>query len=166
MRRRKLPDANRLNELLRYDPETGNLFWKEGRSNVRAGDIAGIRTESGIKVSIDGTLYLAHRVIWKMVKGDEPPDILDHRNLLNHDNIWTNIRAADPTSNNANVKARKHNETGVKGVYRSHSVIERYHAMITVRSKRIYLGTFKTKDEASTAYQAAAISHFGEFARW
>jgi hypothetical protein len=40
-----------------------------------------------------------------------------------------------------------------------------YRARIKANGKHYMLGYFKTVEEASAAYKAAAIEHFGEFAR-
>ena len=42
----------------------------------------------------------------------------------------------------------------------------RYLALITIAGKPYRLGIFDTPDQASAAYQGAAIVAFGEFACW
>ena len=50
------------------------------------------------------------------------------------------------------------NTTGVSGVYPKDG---RYAAQISVKNKRIYLGTFKTIQEAKTARKDAEIKYWG-----
>jgi len=65
--------AEYLNSILAYDAETGVLRWtKSQRGFNRCGQIAGNREETATRVKIDGKVYLAHRVIWKMVHGEWP----------------------------------------------------------------------------------------------
>jgi hypothetical protein len=46
--------AERLHELLDYDPDTGVFTWLEKRGRVKAGDIAGTVTQDGIYIRVDG----------------------------------------------------------------------------------------------------------------
>lgn len=161
-----LPPADQLRSLLDYDAETGALRWRSHRANVTAGRVAGHITARGeAKIRIDGRLYLVHRIIWKMMTGNDPVGVIDHRNLQKSDNRWANLRLASPAQNNANSLVRSHSELGVKGVTRSDTKSERYQAVIRVKGKAISLGSFGTIEEASQAYQAAARKYYGEFAR-
>jgi hypothetical protein len=56
--------AERLRELLSYEPTTGLLRWKIRTSNrVRVGDVAGSSRVDGCrKIVIDGVSYLAQRL--------------------------------------------------------------------------------------------------------
>lgn len=162
----KLPELHRLDEMFYYDAIDGVLRWKKSpASNVRAGSVAGHKTERGEKkVRLDGRLYLVHRIVWKKVNRQEPEGIIDHINLDPTDNRIENLRLATVQLNGANSMPRS--KTGAKGVMRSDTLSDRYYAQITVGRKRIYLGAFGSIEAASNAYQEAARSHFGEFARW
>lgn len=52
--------------------------------------------------------------------------------------------------------------SGFKGVYKRGS---RWEASISPNRKYLYLGIFDTSDEAALAYNAAALIHYGVFAR-
>ena len=90
---------------------------------------------------------------------------IDHidRNGLN--NCKSNLRNATWAQNMQNRKTSKNN-TKTKGVFFSNTGkrIKRWMAQISVNKKRIYLGRYLTKQEASEAYDKAAKSYFGEFA--
>lgn len=106
----KLPSFERLNELLTYDPDSGDLRWKVHRSNVKAGSIAGyIRTNKNgrrdWKIMIDGKLYYSSRVIWDMHHHVDPGGkTIDHvdQNPLN--NRIANLRLATAHEQNMNTK--------------------------------------------------------------
>lgn len=71
-----LPSREALLALLRYDERTGKLFWRH-RPTVRALDSNSNGYRRG---RLWGEYYYAHRVIWKMLHGTEPPEV-DHRRL-------------------------------------------------------------------------------------
>jgi hypothetical protein len=104
---------------------------------------------------------LLHRVIWKLVYGDEPHEI-DHRNICRWDNRLANLRACEHHQNMSNTKIRKDNRSGFKGVFLRPS--GRWSAEISHRSQVIRLGRFDTREEAAAAYAAMSAKLHGEFA--
>jgi hypothetical protein len=108
-------------------------------------------------------MFQLHRVIWLMVYGLWPKGDIDHKNRCKTDNRLTNLREATRSENTANSTARRGSKSGVKGVHeRSNG---RWRATIMKDYKRFNLGTFSSKKEASSSYDAAARRLFGEFAR-
>lgn len=85
---------------------------------------------------------------------------VDHRNHQTLDNRRSNLRLATPAENSANRRMRSTNTTGFTGVYRDR---KRWRAGIMVAGKNIYLGGFRTPEEAHAVYQATAAMHQGEF---
>ncbi|MDD5543925.1 MAG: HNH endonuclease signature motif containing protein [Acidobacteriia bacterium] len=154
--------------LFDYFPESGLLQWKVTKGKGRPGKAVGRirRDRYGGKyfvVTIDGKIYLAHRLIFLWMVGRWPKELIDHidRNGLN--NRWGNLREASKAQNGANAKLSKANKTGYKGVYfaKKH---KKWSASIHVNHKSRNLGLFKSAIEASKAYQRAAVEAFGEFA--
>ena len=154
-----LPPQALLLELFIYDPLEGVLRWRKN------GKVAGTKMPRAIQVFVNYSPYAAHRLIWKMVKGYDPPIIVDHENCDCWDNTWDNLRLAGPVLNTANSSIRKDNLSGFKGVHiRRRGKQIRYRAIIERNKKRYLLGDFKTPEEAHAAYVAAAKVHFGPFA--
>lgn len=155
-----------LRRMLRYEPETGKIFWLVSRKgHVRAGMEAGSRHGKGyVSIGIAGYQYLAHRIAWSFVHGDPGPAAqIDHINGVRDDNRIANLRAATHAENSQNSKPRTHNLCGIKGVRK---IRNKWHARIKVEKKEIWLGSFDTAEEAKAAYGEAASKHFGNFAKW
>lgn len=147
--RRKLPSKAKLNALLRYEPLTGKLFVR-----ATAKELAWKPTSKGyLRGRVMGALYMAHRIIWKMVRGTEPPEI-DHRNGIKDDNRWKNLRAADRVINSRNMARPKSNTSGHIGVSR---IRRRWRATIRNDGKQLHLGVFNSKRAAIRARKAAEV---------
>ena len=98
--------VERLRELLSYDPATGKFLWRVGRQCMRAGAVAGATEVQGYRViKIDGKIYKAHRLAWLYVTGEWPPEEIDHKNTDPQDNVWSNLRLATHSQNQANAKS-------------------------------------------------------------
>lgn len=86
--------------------------------------------------------------------------LIDHRNGDTLDNRRDNLRSASSSLNTANSKLTIRPKSGHCGVYQKK---DKYHAVITVLGRQIFLGSFLTLDDAAAAYRAARRQHFGEF---
>ena len=105
-----------------------------------------------------------HRLIMGLEKGD--PREVDHANGDGLDNRRLNLRIATRAQNNANRRLRKDNTSGYKGVVANCKRPGLWVAQIMHNSKGYNLGTtFKTKEDAFSAYCEAATRLHGEFAR-
>lgn len=87
----------------------------------------------------------------------------DHINGDGLDNRRANLRPVTTIQNCANQRLAKNNTSGFKGVsWRKDN--RRWMASIGVDGTRHYLGFFGTAEEAAAAYDAAALTAWGEFA--
>lgn len=165
--RRPTPSQERLAELFSYDPDVGVLVAKLDRASrkhpYRAGDTVGYPSAFGYLIlTVDGAPYPAHRIIWKLVAGTEPPANIDHKNRIKTDNRWANLRAATTAQNNANKGITRANSVGRKGVSFL-PLVGKWRAGICVDGDVRHLGSFSSVQEAEVAYEDAARAHYGEF---
>ncbi|WP_220386166.1 HNH endonuclease signature motif containing protein, partial [Klebsiella pneumoniae] len=66
---------------------------RKSRGRVKSGSVCGYKRKDGyIRVKVDGALVMAHRIVWKMLHGDEP-SFIDHINGDRSDNRPKNLRA-------------------------------------------------------------------------
>lgn len=152
--------------ILRYDPDSGEFFWRVYRNNkAYPGGKAGSIYPSGyVIINIKAKLYRAHRLAWFYMTGEWPTGLLDHEDGDRVDNRWGKFRPADPTQNSANSKMPVTNTSGYKGVYFSKHA-KPWRAQISLNSKTKNLGYYDTPELAHAAYLSAAQAAFGEFAR-
>jgi hypothetical protein len=151
----------RLKELLSYDPTTGVFVWIGKRKGHERGRIAGNIMQRGWRrIKIDGVEYRASSLAWLYVYGKYVTD-LDHQNRRKADDRIDNLRKATRSQQGANRAAMPSNKFGLKGVCR---VGDKFQAQIKKNYKTMYLGLFKTPEEAHAAYREAAQRLHGEFA--
>jgi len=176
VKRKPLPSQDYLRECFTYDEATGELRWKKrprGHFDTKrvwrlwntrfAGKVAGYVQGQKRAVLLDYQHYLVHRVIWRMMTGEDPGDLeIDHENSDGVDNRWRNLRRATHSQNGAGRKVHRDNELGVKGVARRGNKFE---AQIWFEGRNIHLGKYDRVKEAKAIYDAMAVRLYGEFAR-
>lgn len=183
MTKRRNMSAETIRELIDYNPETGEFYWKP-RSVSWFKDASCRTAEHNCRLwneryagcpamtSVDsygyregrifGMKISASRTAWKIVYGYEPENDIDHINLDKADNRIANLREATRSQNQWNHARRSDNTSGYKGVSRVKKT-GRYHAYIRVNGKRRSLGFFLDAETAHEAYKQAAKELHGEF---
>jgi hypothetical protein len=112
------------------------------------------------KAIVDRQTILMHRFIMQPVTGQD----VDHINGNKLDNRRSNLRLCTRSENLMNRGGEVGSSSHFKGVCR-HASRPGWMARITVNGKSIYLGYFKTEEDAAHAYNSAARIYHGEFAR-
>lgn len=156
---------NELLSLIDYDPRTGIItsrFESKGRYPIHWGDILGRVNKRGyVRVCLNGKMVYAQRVAFFYMKG-YLPDQVDHKNGINSDNRWKNLREADSVRNGRNRKLDVRSTTGVTGVFQIKSN-GKFEASIKLRKKRMKLGCYFTLEEARLVRLASEKEYFGEY---
>lgn len=154
---RPLPPVEVISRYYEYFPETGVFVYKTGH---RKGRTAGHkRTRRGGKpwlvlVTVENVQYPAHRLVWKLITGDEPALSIDHINQDPFDNRWCNLRLADDYLQ-ANNRTYSSDTPGVN----FHKASGKWAARIQRNGKRVHLGLFDTKEAAIVCREQAVLAH-------
>lgn len=163
-----------LRQLLRYDHESGKLFWLVRDGTVLpetqrayrsfnkkfAGKEAGsiCASDGYIYIGILGKKYAAHRAIWAICYG-EWPNIIDHQNHVRTDNKISNLRNVNHRENRKNYQVSKPTASGHFGVT-FHAPSNLWMARIGVGQRHMkLLGYFKTAEAAIVVRKAAEIEY-------
>lgn len=172
MAKKPLPTPDELRQLLRYEPETGKLFWRARTPEMFAdgghtaahvcarwnskfsGKEAFTACSRGYPVgAIWGTNIQAHRAAWAIYHGEWPTHRIDHIDGNPGNNRIENLRDVTQAENMRNISRRSDNTSGATGVYWRKQRMK-WGAYIKA-DKIIPLGSFKTFDEAVAARKEA-----------
>jgi hypothetical protein len=184
MAAKPIPPADYLRQLLELDAATGVLRWRERTpemfpsgsrcapevicktwNKLHAGKVAGYSHSryGHLQVKLPVGKFLAHRLVWIMHFGDQPPEVIDHIDGDGSNNRPTNLRAASYAQNMANrKKQRSQASSKFKGVRLApYGWVSR----IGHKNERIHIGVFSTEEEAAKAYDCEARRIFGHYAK-
>ena len=153
MAKRSIPCPTRVRLALRYNPETGGLFWQDTH-RLRGKMAFNCPTGTGyLQGGICGYVTSAHRVIWAIVNGYWPKQI-DHINGNRSDNRLVNLREVDDAENRKNTALRSDNKSGFHGV-RWNASLNKWRVEIKANGKPKHIGVYVSKDDAIAARKAA-----------
>ena len=148
--------AERVRELLEYNPVTGEFCWRNPPNGRTLGQAACSKNGNGyLRTRVDYRLYYNHRLAWLWVHGEWPKHTIDHANGARDDNRLCNLRDV-PHRNNIENQRRtpKNSTTGFLGVYWD-AINKKFRARIVTNGKRISIGRYTTPEEAHQAYLTA-----------
>jgi hypothetical protein len=156
-------DPEVLRTLLRYDADTGKLFWSERSSYSWNRQWAGreaftAKNEKGyMRGGIFGKVHYAHRVIWAIVHGEWPNGEIDHINGNQSDNRIANLRCVTKHENMRNQSRPKTNTSGVLGV--SLTRHGKWDVQIKANGRVLHLGQYADFDEAAKVRREANVKY-------
>jgi hypothetical protein len=141
-----------LEVVLRYEPETGLLFWTDKAHKSVKNKQAGTPNHLGyIIVLFKNKRYYAHRLAWLLTYGGWPSQMIDHIDGDTSNNAISNLRDVNNKTNQCNRhKARIDSKSGLMGAspYRN-----KWKAQIKRDGVVKYLGIYKTALEAHEVYK-------------
>ena len=164
--KRKEYDFDYFDSRLRYEFDTGLLFWKAG------GPVRNSKKPAGSLNKSDGYIYItskpyhfgAHRVAWLLSTGRWPTDDIDHVNRVRTDSRFTNLREATRKENRCNNTLRKDSNSGITGVCFDNTK-KKWRAYISKgEGKNVLVGYFTDITRAAEARKEAELKNYGEFA--
>lgn len=173
MAKKANPTPEQLRQLLRYDPETGELFWMErgiewfgsvwrmDAWNKRCSGKEAFTSTHGERYKcgrVLDRLKLAHRVIWAIQTGAWPDGDVDHIDGDRANNAWSNLRSVSRSENMRNAKRFKSNTSGHVGVWWS-SQVSKWMAEIKVDGEKLHIGSYDRIEDAAAARKAAEVQH-------
>jgi hypothetical protein len=152
------------------DSDRGILVWlvppkNHGRMlGKEAGSVRNGRSgKNYVHVKKDRIALKRGWLIFLWVNGRWPNGCIDHINGNSTDDRSVNLREATITENAWNHKSRKRRIQLPMGVRTTKGVFG-YQARISYRKQQIHLGTFKTVEDARSAYLAKRQELYREFA--
>lgn len=155
-----------LSEYVRYDKDTGKLYWKERPlshfissqackiwNTKHAGTECGTTCNGYRQLRYNSEAFKVHRIILYMLTGELgiSTDHIDGNTLNNRPD---NLRWVNHATNMKNKKLYSNNTTGKSGVFYD-AAKNKFKAQTGSGSNRVHLGTFNTKQEAIDARQSA-----------
>lgn len=172
-----LPSPELLRKLLRYEPETGKLFWRERPADMFAyakkpeqicaswngrhaekQALNHLQKSGYLAGSVLGMPCRAHRVAFALYHGRWPDGQVDHVDHDRSNNCIGNLREVSNAQNAKNKKLSPRNNTGVTGVVFSKE-LGKYLSYICLSGKSKYLGCFETIEDATEARTQANQKH-------
>lgn len=174
-----LPPVETLRKILRYDPDTGRLFWKSRTPDLFkttrgkklrtaehacrqfndrfAGTEAFTAKQSGgarVGQLLGKGSFLAHRIAYAIYHGVEVQGEIDHINGDRSDNRIVNLRLATRSEQSRNMPRPCTNTSGRIGVFWI-SRLNKWGAGITVDGTSHWLGYYDSFDHACQARELA-----------
>lgn len=160
--------AERLRELVDYEPETGLFFWRHEACGGfhgsvvmhRQGERAGTprKTDGRTVIRIEARTYLSYRLAWLWVTGNWPLLEIDHIDGDPTNDRFVNLRDASRRVNQQNIRKRKNDKRSSEllGVFANRPSYKKpWRSSISTGGKQKSLGSFDTEEEAHAAYVSA-----------
>lgn len=144
-----------IRDFFEYDPITGIITARVSFGPHKANSRVGGRKRNGYRVvGAFWKVYPEHHLAWFLYHGRWPTEAIDHINGVRDDNRIENLREVTHAENCKNRRRMKNNSSGVQGVYYSERH-KMWKANIQANGHAVFLGYYRTIDEATIARKAA-----------
>lgn len=159
------PNPTLVQDRFSYCPETGVLYWRRSDAlppqwnGKWAGKPAGtpVKALGGqrvyLAVRISKVAYMAHRLIWILMTGRPPLNVIDHVDGDGLNNRWENLRDVSLEENPRNCAISSANTSGATGVY-WHAQASKWSVQARYRGISRFGGLFVDKADAIKKAQA------------
>ena len=94
-----------------------------------------------LRVKIDGSAFLLHRIAYLYINGLMPTNEIDHINGNKSDNRICNLRDVTTSLNQMNRRMQSNNKSGLTGVSWNHRRIK-WKVTMTAESNVVFMGFF------------------------
>ena len=170
------PCPTRLRLMLRYEPQSGKLFWRkrpawmfpDDRAHTTCQSLASmwnkkfcgkeaftyLGVHGYLRGSIKPKTFTAHRVAWAIFHGTWPSENIDHINGNRADNRMSNLRDVPNLENCRNQAMSRRNKSGINGVFFA-AGFGKWIAQIRDGKRTLHLGSFNGVGEAAAARKEA-----------
>lgn len=162
----------RLEDVVFYNPETGEFTWKFRDSAPKAWNsrFAGkpafcyLNKKGYLVGAINSKHMYAHRAAWEISNGPIPDGFeIDHVNRNSADNRLVNLRLATKSQNTSNSKGRENATSRFKGVNWCVKA-NKWRVNVFKDRELKHLEYFDDEVDAAIAYDVAAENLHGKFA--
>lgn len=151
------PSIDEVRRRVSYNPKTGDFVALVSAGRRRKGDRLGYPDKLGyIKLGFNGKWVLAHRLAWRLSKGEWPEGEIDHINGNPSDNRISNLRVVTRSQNVMNTRRGN----GVCW----HKRNKAWQVLIKAGGKSHYIGLFKDRAAADSAAVEAINRLHGDYA--
>ena len=134
----------------------GKLIWKVNYRRGKVGkEVGNLDVKGYRRLTYKKVAYKVHRLVWLWHNGTMPLGEIDH---INHDracNRVENLRDVSRSTNQRNRALGKHGHPGINW----NSSTRTWWARIMTDNKRVFLGQYKTKEEAIRSRVEAEVRY-------
>ena len=121
-----------------------------------------VKKKHGKHISISTTINRKLLGLSIFLLGSKEGYHIDHKDRDGLNNQKSNLRHITQKDNNRNIGIKGNNTSGYIGVS-WHKKSQRYQVQIYHNKKRVYLGTYNSKEEGAKIYDSAIKYHYKEF---
>lgn len=160
-RNEKQLNLEQVKQLLRYDKDTGEVFWNERKRGRPIDKEAGTQDRYGYRwIKLNGHTFSLPRLVWYYHYGVFPKENIDYKNGNPKDLRITNLKEIGYLLHQERQRARRISTEGAKGVYKNK------HGMWMVRimkdGKAHTRGPFLEPADAYASHKQLSQDLFGD----